>query len=350
MSAIPPLQLADLTRAALKPTTTRVRERDGSVRLESRDERGNAVVEVLAARGAAAPAPEPVDEVELQPRRFNTAAGKWQSDPARGDERLPDSLRCLTLNTWFETRFAYDERLAEQLRLIEQLDADLVALQEVIPEYLAALLAAPFVRANYWLSDTRGTTLNNCYGVVLLSKVRPFSLKMHYLPSRMARCHVFGVFATTSADEPLAVGTVHLESLNSAPARRAQLELCVADLHTCAPASLLMGDFNIGAHRNYEDDGLPLENNALAELAGEYVDGWAALHPTELGFTYDSALNGNLAHTEQMRYDRIILRPGAPAWRFRSIEIIGDKPFASAELRGPCWISDHFGLLAHISR
>jgi hypothetical protein len=132
-----------------------------------------------------------------------------------------------------------------------------------------------------------------------------------------------------------------------------------------APA-VLCGDFNFDARRNWsdayssEDDGVGLEtrldNECLAEILPGWVDLWAAQHPTEHGFTFDSESNpsakrsvprhGEMTYTyEQMRYDRVMVGPGLlSAAADATVELIGIE----ADKSIGCHISDHFGLLAKI--
>ena len=67
----------------------------------------------------------------------------------------------------------------------------------------------------------------------------------HTLPTRMGRSLLVAELA--SGELPCTVGTVHLESLDSAPTRREQLEVAHHVLERCRQPSILCGDFNFDA-------------------------------------------------------------------------------------------------------
>ena len=163
------------------------------------------------------------------------------------------------------------------------------------------------------------------------------------------------------------VGNVHLESLGNAYLRARQLAECAP--HLLRPASslaLLCGDFNFCSWANFNelpkrqpatlakpaDSGssrsaaagtgesyrprsvtsrahppaLPLhrpphapslENACLQKILPGWLDAWAALHPLDHGFTFDTEANAMLAASshgyERMRYDRILVRLPPPS-------------------------------------
>ena len=79
-------------------------------------------------------------------------------------------LRLVTYNVWFSE---YRQRIRAQalFGILSATKADIVCLQEVTPKFLSWLREEDFVRTNYALSDSVGTTLRGselAYGVVLL--------------------------------------------------------------------------------------------------------------------------------------------------------------------------------------
>ena len=144
------------------------------------------------------------------------------------------------------------------------------------------------------------------------------------------------------------IGTVHLESLSSAALRKQQLEIISNHLSTYAHA-ILCGDFNFDSKRNYIAKSLPLENDCLKQYFSGYDDIWTLLHPSQAGYTFDTAKNANLAkhRPERMRYDRIMLRSGI--YKAQSICLTGDKVIGDGKLK-EVMPSDHFGLLCVVSK
>ena len=121
-----------------------------------------------------------------------------------------------------------------------------------------------------------------------------------------------------------AVATVHLESLNSASIRRAQLATCSQELgmQSALPNAVLAGDFNFDDTQEWGDwrqapvtleeatrllaeaDGCrqgqqarpirpahELENRVLDEVMTDFADVWPLLRPGERGATFDGGAN-----------------------------------------------------------
>eukprot|EP00030_Apusomonadida_sp_AF-17_P004371 a509413_144.p1 GENE.a509413_144~~a509413_144.p1 ORF type:complete len:310 (-),score=87.81 a509413_144:227-1117(-) len=281
---------------------------------------------------------------QLKPFRFDRTKGKWVHEarlPKLGAASASGTCKILTYNVWFETRAWWEARKRELFRLCQESEADFIALQEVLPEFLFDLLAEEWVREHYSVSDIDGTTIER-YGVVLLARPRAAALAIAVLPTRMGRKLVFGVYEA-GAGTRLAVGTMHFESLDSAPLRRTQLELCARILSESADAVLLVGDFNFCSLRNFRPGG-KLENDCIAEVAPEFCDVWAVLRPDEPGYTFDSEANPMIGQFERMRYDRVLARGRALAPL--AIEIVGNEVVACEGAHRGIMPSDHFGLVA----
>lgn len=222
-------------------------------------------------------------------------------------------LRIATLNIWFDEKLR-KARTKALLEVILQMDADVICLQEVVPQVAAALVA--------WLprwscSDPGDGSTVAPYGVMALvaPRIDDVQFSFHDLPTFMCRrllvTHIRGV----------AVGTVHLESLASHPVREKQLRVCRRVLAPHSDA-LLVGDFNFDSHRNFSPPHNPLENEALVNIVPDFVDVWPALQ-SDRGLTFDSAVNPYIGKSEQMRYDRVMVR--LAKWGAASIDMFGHQ-------------------------
>jgi tyrosyl-DNA phosphodiesterase 2 len=137
------------------------------------------------------------------------------------------------------------------------------------------------------------------------------------------------------------VATVHLESLRASTDTRAEQLAQIFPLLALAPHALLMGDFNFCASWV----------SAQAHLDPGYSDLWAALHPDELGYTEDTAINTmrlqQKGRHKHVRFDRVLLRSRQPGWSPQAIQLLGTTAIhAEAPAIFP---SDHFGLLAQLT-
>ena len=274
----------------------------------------------------------------------------------------------LSYNVWFDEH-EKERRAARLFALIAASRPAVVALQEVTPSFLALLLKEDWAQQRYAFSNT-DLHLYSCEGgvspygcLLLVAKTLKPVFRAVELPTMMGRALVLAYITLPSGAE-ITAATVHLESLSSQPVRERQLRK-IARILGGTPA-LLCGDFNFDARRNWSDayssaeDGVDvgprLDNECLAEILPGWVDLWAAQHPMEHGFTFDSESNphakrsvprhGELAFTyEQMRYDRVMVGPGLlSAAADATIELLG----VEADESIGCHISDHFGLLANI--
>lgn len=299
-------------------------------------------------RPASHPASHPAAHpAALTPRtcwRFDRDRGAWTPAGPAPAEPAP-SLLVATFNLLFDRheaeRIYSERRLVAALALLRGQAADLIALQEVTPASLAALLAEPWVRDDYYVSSGPDSEGVDPYGVVLLSRwplalvERRFSAHKAILLGRL-----------DLAGRPLHCAALHLTSnhKDDASERRADEFAALAALLADPQVAdaLVLGDLNFG-----DDDDAAAENQRLA--AAGLVDVWPRLRPHDPGFTFDPAQNPLAAlmtrRGRPARFDRVLLR--APAGRLAPIEItrFGDRPFArDGELER--YASDHFGLAA----
>lgn len=269
----------------------------------------------------------------------------------------PPGLKLLTWNVWFGSLGA-KQRFHAICEDILTREPDVACFQEVTDAFIKALRNAG-IKRRYAVSPNR----INRYGCLTLVKreLQPQFCEVP-LPSQMGRTLVLATFAD------VAVGNVHLESLDNEATRRKQLHACAKALQPHA-TGILCGDFNFDSGKTWGDwqrgeNPRPheeLENHVLeAELPG-WVDTWPALMGDEdHGYTFDGASNPACVRDrqEQMRYDRVMIKPSgglAPL----SICMVGTAPISPAlvetlsrsaklELADRTQMlkpSDHYGLL-----
>ena len=202
------------------------------------------------------------EEEEEEEGGGGDAAGGRRSAGQEPNSR--GALKLVTYNVWFARE---DQLLRARglLAVVEAQQPDVVCLQEVTVPFLECLLAEPWVQRDFVVSDNATGTTVNPYGVAMLvRKATPATpwlqdpeFTIHHLPSNMGRRALFASLASGN----LRVGTAHLESLDNAALRIAQLDVVGGILHgsphhggSLAPAgepppitaALFAGDTNFG--------------------------------------------------------------------------------------------------------
>ncbi|MBK9757915.1 MAG: DUF504 domain-containing protein [Nannocystis sp.] len=300
-----------------------------------------------ACAAAPAPAPEPARQargaaefVAIPCLRFDPTTATWRPvDPPHRELAL-ESLAVLTYNVLYDVHEAEhiysDERRLACRALLQAQDADIIALQEVTPEFWAELLAEPWVQARYHVSAGPEALGLQPYGQALLSRW-PLALELHSFSAQKKL--LLGQLAL--AGRPLTIAALHLTSNQkdgAADKRAEQLAVLFARLARRPGDALVLGDFNFG-------DGD--ENHQLA--AAGLVDAWQQLHPHHPGFTFDPVANPLAAlmsrSGQAARFDRVLLR--APTGAIAPIEVVrfADRPIGERHGESQ-FASDHFGLCA----
>lgn len=248
------------------------------------------------------------------------------------------SVRLLTWNTLWDRydapHIATARRRPLLLADLAAADADVIALQEVEPELLGMLLAAPWVRASYTLgTDPGGRDVDAC-GLLVLSR----------LPVREAGTHLFrphkAVTAVTvdTAAGPLVVANTHLTSdhtENGHLRREAELSLLAEGLGGIEAGVALLGDFNDGRHGAEGPAAALGMRDAWSDVHGA-TDDTPTFDPTANPLAAVGSLSGRAA-----RLDRILLR--STAARVARAALRGDSPAPEG-----LFISDHFGVEATV--
>lgn len=280
--------------------------------------------------------PIPPDLQELNPKRFNPEKQAWTQSTDVVSHTNISELTLVTYNIWFSD-YHRQQRHEAILKLIQDCDADAIALQEVTPTSLKLILEQDWVRKNYYSSDTTGVTVNP-YGVLLLSKLPIDRLFFCELISQMSRKFLCAELQLNGRNFNIA--TVHLESKKKFASIRAMQLADIFPLLEQSDHAVLMGDFNFCS--SWEDENRNIDCR--------YQDMWAVLRGDEPGYTEDTDINLMRLQQKQkhkkVRFDRILLRSAAPGWQPQSIERLGLAPILS-----DCpnvFPSDHFGLVGHL--
>jgi len=243
----------------------------------------------------------------------------------------PHTLTVLTYNV-LASEHQDAQRFPALFRIIEQSQADILCLQEVLPGFLDRLRKQPWFGERYVAPKVDGLdAIANGNYICSRYEVDRVEVVDHQSPQGRESIIVHLIVD----GQPLAVATCHLESLlRDGPVRAKQLDDVFGRLEKVGDA-LFAGDFNFG-------DG---EQPDSAHLAKDYADAWLQLHPEDPGFTWDieasdMAARGSFVDEPSRRIDRILVR--SKKWLPHSIEIVGAESIDSS---GRLFPSDHFGLL-----
>jgi endonuclease/exonuclease/phosphatase family metal-dependent hydrolase len=225
-----------------------------------------------------------------------------------------------------------EKRTPALLRLLKDSKADLMALQEAQPWFMARLQKEEWIK-DYKIAQPKTKSGEPCE-LCVLSKIPLEKVIYLELPGRLGRGAL--IVRCKIGGRSVALATVHLESfLEDGPVRAKQLEAVFPKLKD-ADDAVLLGDFNFG-------DG----EKETASLEKSFTDLWNALHPKEPGYTWDKeaspmALQGSFPDEKSRRLDRILVRSGY--WKAKDISLLGDHPVSEKEK--DLFPSDHFGLTA----
>lgn len=226
-----------------------------------------------------------------------------------------------------------EKRMPAILHELQKCAADIIALQEVTPEFVAELLAADWAK-NYLISESIAGDKVKPYGNLLMSTL-PFNLVEHQFSA-----HKRVLVGTWNLNNQLfRVAVVHLTGTraeNSLQIRSRQLATVIDYLQQQSGNCCIVGDFNIRGEEQQE----------LFDY-GNFGDVWQELHPDQEGYTFDPAKNPlammlSLAG-KAARFDRILLRnAGNVSYKPLEMNLFGCEAIAGTKEQ--IFPSDHFGI------
>jgi len=226
------------------------------------------------------------------------------------------------------------KRIPPLMKVLQESDADVIALQEVVPWFTALLAKEDWAKAY----QTTKIKPEDAGGQYFLSKTAIDKASVHKLPGPQGRTVL--VVTLRIGGRRLDVATTHMESpLQDGPVRAKQIESILSRLRD-ADDAVFLGDLNFG-------DGETEEK----KIDAAYVDVWKSLKPNDAGFTWniessDMSKKGSFPGEKSRRLDRILLR--SSVWKPKEIRIVGDQPVVPG--KKDLFPSDHFGLVGTLSR
>lgn len=246
----------------------------------------------------------------------------------------PSSLTIVTWNTLWDRydadRVETARRIPLIVRALEELDADIIALQEVERPLATAILAAPWARA-YAASDAPNGTDVRESGVLLLSRLEVQEVAYHALGPHK------GLVAMTvvTAAGPIVIAAVHLSSDHTqlgAERRKVELRDIATGLDGLDCSAILLGDFNDAAAN--VSDALRMKDT-WTELYGQ-DDTTVTFDPPNNPLARISSLTGRAS-----RLDRVFVRGAAGGVTLRPMAA---RRFADRPSEDGLFASDHYGV------
>ena len=238
-------------------------------------------------------------------------------------------LKFLTYNVLAD-KVEIEKRIPALFKMMQDSDADVIAMQEVAPWFVELLLKEKWVK-NYQMPMEKEQVVV-ARGLLILSKGPITKITADLLPSRQQRAYL--IVDTKIKGIDLKIGTCHLESpLASGEARGKQLDIFFNFLNP-ADNAILLGDFNFG-------DG---EKPETSKIPDTFFDVWLETNKGKPGFTWDieksiMAKKGSFPDEGSRRIDRILVK--SKILKPKDAKIIGMEPL---DTKNELYPSDHFGL------
>ena len=277
----------------------------------------------------------------FEPINF-TIPGSLSTGVELGDLEI-ERLTVMSMNVLFDhfdkELIHTEKRYPLMLELMEHINADVFAFQEVTSVFLKYLVKSPFViNNNYYISEIPAGSTCDPYGNMIISKY-PFAMEMcRYSPTKRV---IAGFWKVNKRIFGLPV--VHLISNQGGGPKRREKEMQVIWKHMSRVADeiLIVGDFNFR-----EGD----ENGNSVTQENKMIDVWKHIFPNDLGTTFNPKENMICKATSEkglpFRYDRMYLK--SKNWKARTIEVVGNNPTVTKINNEDFKLfpSDHYGLFA----
>lgn len=314
---------------------------------------------------------------------FDRETSQWVQDKAdktnataNGKSETSHQLRLVTWNVLFdlfEDAILFQEDTPEKrwdllIKLLGDTNADLIALQEVTPQFVDQICGSAWVQNQYSVSATPDHCgIVDPHGNILLWKrnvlveaASPHNGLSVLEDGERKRSTIAALRCISNPDMVLFCAAVHLpcdatgegsEPTSRAIARRRELNTVVAKLqvleqqqakmqpgNTIVP--IILGDFNADDKSQELENGgfinpLGLTNN---NTEGVFLDAWCQADQGQLGMTINPEANERARRSRRgpRRIDRILI--GRDTLRVAGGELIGTG------LEGALSPSDHYGL------
>ncbi|KAL6155442.1 hypothetical protein ACJQWK_05238 [Exserohilum turcicum] len=295
-----------------------------------------------------------------QQRWMPVVSGKTTSRPGTTTttkHQWTGSFRLVSWNTNASTSFP-ESRICALLQAVKTMgNADVVFLQEVCREALAALLEETWIQQQWYTSDVDGTAFRTqkFISVTLVSRrwvatagILLGAIWRVALPSRFARDALCCDVVFNSASENVCPGrelrirlvNVHLDSLPINPSLRPRQLSFAASYLRAAGRGVIAGDFNPVLA---EDEDLVRANGL--------VDAWVQCHPREPGYTW--GVDGEQSFPPN-RLDKVALLNLSPSAMgilpTREVGVYaGETAVGGTESASKEHFSDHFGLWCDVA-
>ncbi len=226
-----------------------------------------------------------------------------------------------------------EDRIKAVFKVLENCDADIVALQEVSLDTMRRLMEEPWMRDKY-ISDQPNKKHFDSHRTIIYSK---FPFELYAFDYSMRKQFLVGTWMINQQTVHLAA--IHLSSNradNAPKIRTEQLKTIVAFLEHLGSDYLIAGDFNMRA----EESSSFFQKQQLKDL-------WTRLHPNKIGATFDVTRNTLAAFfslsKKSGRLDRMLLRSKNNNWEPKTIDLLGEEA-----IQKDIYPSDHFGLVTQL--
>ncbi|EFC49831.1 predicted protein [Naegleria gruberi] len=324
---------------------------------------------------------------EVKPFKFDSNTKKWitvQFDTSHQGLSINDSFKLGSLNIMDEKYkiirsiiIRDDERFVHTVKLLEEENFNVLALNEVTPRFLKRLQDSEFFSKNYFFTDIVNDDVTDSVnkslgsgfqGNLILSKVCPIAV--HLIENPISKHFVLATFECDSTEKLCMISAHTLAYAKNVEQRKTELKSIANNSYVQEMDQvIILGDLNL--HAESEDE--------IIEEIG-FRDVWKETR-SDKGYTFDPLINSFIRfkylgmEKRRMRLDRILIRNSNTLGACQPMKLFANKPIhesskhLSAEpLNTPLWYtlfnilfgninrkdylfySDHFGMKVQLKR